>query len=161
MQNLIHFITYNSKQRVFKKNLWNYCSCIDLLFLILFFELLQHWKTFFHLCQKRCVGGLLSAVLNGLLWLGVLHSQFFIASATSHKSETYLFSYVEESNAGHNIYFFLVHSLSCGTANHYVKSRNGVNCQMMKVLMQMQIQVTLQTYATITTVHFFSEKKIH
>lgn len=57
------------------------------------------------------------------------------------------------------IFLFLVHSLPCGTVNHYVKSRNGLNFQMIKVWMQMQIQVTLQTYATITTICFFSEKK--
>lgn len=37
-------------------------------------------------------------------------------------------------------------------------SRNGLNFQMRKNFMQMQIQVTLQTYGTITTVCFFSEK---
>lgn len=37
-------------------------------------------------------------------------------------------------------------------------SRNGLNLPTTKNFMQMQIQVTLQTYATITTVCFFSEK---
>lgn len=50
---------------------------------------------------------------------------------------------------------FLVHSLLC-TITITAKNRNGLNFQIMKVLMQMQIQVTLQSYATITPVSLFS-----
>jgi len=80
------------------------------------------------------------------------------SSATSHNSEIYLFSYVEESNGGHNICIFLVHSLPCGTVDHYVKSRNGLNFQMMKAVIQTRIQVVLQTCATVITVLFFQKK---
>lgn len=40
------------------------------------------------------------------------------------------------------------------------KNRNGLNFQIMKVLMQIRIQLTLQSYATITPVSLFSEKNI-